>query len=47
MAAGSYSSNEERDKIIVSEKNGLTYAFLSYTTYTNGLIVPNLESPEE
>ena len=40
VAAGSYSSNEERDKIIVSEKNGLTYAFLSYTTYTNGLIVP-------
>ena len=40
VAAGSYSSKEERDKIIVSEKNGLTYAFLSYTTYTNGLIVP-------
>ena len=40
VVAGSYSSNEERDKIIVSEKNGLTYAFLSYTTYTNGLIVP-------
>ena len=40
VAAGSYSSNEERDKIIVSEKNGLTYAFLSYTAYTNGLIVP-------
>ena len=40
VAAGSYSSNEERYKIIVSEKNGLTYAFLSYTTYTNGLIVP-------
>ena len=40
VAAGSYSSNEERNKIIVSEKNGLTYAFLSYTTYTNGLIVP-------
>ena len=40
VAAGSYSCNEERDKIIVSEKNGLTYAFLSYTTYTNGLIVP-------
>ena len=40
VAAGSYSSNEERDKIVVNEKNGLTYAFLSYTTYTNGLIVP-------
>ena len=34
IAAGSYSSFEERDKVIVNEKNGLKYAFLSYTTYT-------------
>lgn len=40
IAAGSYSSFEERDKVVINEKNGLKYAFLSYTTYTNGLIVP-------
>ena len=40
IAAGSYSSFEERDKVIINEKNDITYAFLSYTTYTNGLIVP-------
>lgn len=40
VAAGSYSSFEERDKVVINEKNGLKYAFLSYTTYTNGLIVP-------
>lgn len=40
LAAGSYSSFEERDKTIIKESNGIKYAFLSYTTYTNGLIVP-------
>ena len=41
IAAGSYSSFEERDKVVINEKNGLKYAFLSYTTYTNGLVVPS------
>ncbi|MBQ8473080.1 MAG: CapA family protein [Bacilli bacterium] len=40
FAAGSYSSFEERDKVIINEVNDITYGFLSYTTYTNGLIVP-------
>lgn len=40
LAAGSYSSFDERDEIIINETNDITYAFLSYTTYTNGLIVP-------
>lgn len=40
LAAGSYSSFEERDKVIINEVNDITYGFLSYTTYTNGLIVP-------
>ena len=40
LAAGSYSSFDERDEVIVKEINGITYGFLSYTTYTNGLIVP-------
>lgn len=40
LVAGSYSSFEERDKVVIKEVNGIKYAFLSYTTYTNGLIVP-------
>ena len=40
LAAGSYSSFEERDEEVIKESNGIKYAFLSYTTYTNGLIVP-------
>ena len=40
LAAGSYSSFEERDEVIIKEMKGITYGFLSYTTYTNGLIVP-------
>ena len=40
LAAGSYSSFEERDKVIINEVNDITYGFLSYTNYTNGLIVP-------
>jgi len=40
IAAGSYSSFDERDEVIIKEINGIRYGFLSYTTYTNGLIVP-------
>lgn len=40
LAAGSYLSFEERDEVKIKEVNGIKYGFLSYTTYTNGLIVP-------
>ncbi len=38
--AGSYSSFEERDTAKIGEKNGITYAMLSYTTWNNGLSTP-------
>ncbi len=41
VTAGSYSSFEERDKPHIFEKNGIKYAFLSYTTWTNGLNPPS------
>ena len=40
MTAGSYSSFEDRDREVIMEKNGITYALLSYTTTTNGLNRP-------
>ena len=40
MVAGSYSSEEERQKIDIREKNGITYTLLAYTTATNGLVTP-------
>lgn len=39
--AGSYSSYEERDNIIVYEQNEIKYAFLAYTMSTNGLSAPD------
>jgi len=41
LAVGSYDSKEDHDKVIINEKNGITYAILGYTTVTNGLKVPN------
>lgn len=38
--AGSYSSMEDRNRVIVKEKNGIKYALLSYTCWTNGLSIP-------
>lgn len=38
--AGSYSSFEDRDQERIYEINGITYAFFSYTTWTNGLVPP-------
>ena len=35
--AGQYSSFDDRDSVNVYEKNGIKYAFFSYTTWTNGL----------
>lgn len=40
ITAGSYTSQEERDKVQIYEKNGIKYAFFSYTTWTNGLNPP-------
>ncbi len=40
MSAGSYCSEEDRNRSHTGEKNGITYAFFSYTTLTNGLKVP-------
>ena len=40
ITAGTYSSSDERNDIKVYEKNGIKYAFLAYTTTTNGLNVP-------
>ena len=41
LVAGSYSSLEDRNSVVVKEKNGIKYAMLSYTTWTNGLKVPS------
>ncbi len=41
LTAGSNISDRDRNQIIVGEKNGITYALLSYTTSTNGLNIPN------
>lgn len=40
IAAGSYTSNEEREKLQINEVNGIKYTLLSYTMTTNGLKVP-------
>lgn len=39
--AGSYASFEDRDRAVYKEKNGIKYALLSYTTWTNGLNTPS------
>ncbi|MDD3187765.1 MAG: CapA family protein [Bacilli bacterium] len=41
VVAGSYQSRDDRDKVVINEKNGITYALLSYTTITNGLTYPS------
>lgn len=41
VTSGSYTSFEERNNILVHEKNNIKYAFLAYTTSTNGIKVPN------
>ncbi len=40
IAAGSYTSQEDRDEVIIREVNGIKYGFLSYTEQTNGISVP-------
>ena len=44
IAAGSYLSQEDRDKVVVKEINGIKYGLLSYTEQTNGLPVPSGKS---
>ncbi len=41
FAAGTYTSQEERDAVVVREINGIKYGFLSYTEQTNGITVPS------
>ena len=41
LAVGSYCSSEDRDKVVIKEKNNITYALLNYTYGTNGISVPN------
>ena len=40
MTAGSYDSQEDRNRSHIGEKNGITYAFFAYTDTTNGIAVP-------
>ncbi len=54
VSTGQWSSQEARDEVHVYEKNGIKYAFFSYTTWTNGLETPvgkeylnNVYSPEK
>ena len=39
--AGSYCSEEDRENVVIKDKNGISYALLSYTTVDNGLKRPN------
>ena len=41
LAVGSYSSEEERNKVHVLEKNNIKYTLLNYTYGTNGMPVPS------
>ena len=43
LVSGSATSMEERNNIQIKEKNGITYAMIAYTTYTNGLSAKSLE----
>jgi len=40
MTAGSYSSNDEKQRVDIRTKNNISYTLLSYTTLTNGLKPP-------
>lgn len=40
LAVGSYSSEEERNKVRIKSINGISYSMLSYTYGTNGIPVP-------
>ena len=40
LSAGSYLTEEERNKVNIKEKNNITYTMLNYTYGTNGIKVP-------
>lgn len=40
LVTGSFKSVEDREKIVIKEKNGIKYAMFGYTTSTNGIKVP-------
>ena len=40
VTSGQWSSEKERDKVRIYKKKGIKYAFISYTTWTNGLETP-------
>ena len=44
LTAGSYTSQADRDEVIVKEINGIKYGFLSYTEQTNGISLPSGKS---
>jgi len=39
-AVGNYASQEDRDEVIIKEKNGISYSMLGYTYGTNGIAIP-------
>ena len=41
LSAGSYLTEEERNKVNIKEKNNITYTMLNYTYGTNGIKVPS------
>ena len=41
LAVGSYASEEDRNEVIVREKNNITHTMLNYTYGTNGLVIPS------
>ncbi len=41
LAVGSYSSDEDREKIRIETKNNISYTMLNYTYGTNGITVPS------
>ena len=41
LAAGSYASLEDRDRVRIVKKNNITYTMLNYTYGTNGINVPS------
>lgn len=40
LASGSYTSYEEKEKLIIKEKNNIKYTMLNYTYGTNGISIP-------
>lgn len=54
VSSGQWTSYEDRDQVRIYDINGISYAFFSYTTWTNGLETPagkeylnNVYSPEK